>query len=99
MQLNITIFRRAPCIFLWKNYHGPDMLAWSLPGQCNFFSVFSFQEELMELKEEIALYESAAKLGVFLNDAGGERHMSLGDSYVELGIKKMTGKKPRFCRY
>lgn len=53
----------------------------------------------MELKEEIALYESAAKLGVFLNDAGGERHMSLSDSYVDLGIKKITGKKPRFCRY
>ncbi|XP_062357251.1 centrosomal protein of 152 kDa [Cinclus cinclus] len=57
----------------------------------------ALQEELMELKEEIALYESAARLGVFLNDAGGERHMSLGDSYVELGIKKITGKKPRFC--
>ncbi|NXB15179.1 CE152 protein, partial [Rhagologus leucostigma] len=57
----------------------------------------ALQEELMELKEEIALYESAAKLGVFLNDAGGERHMSLGDSYVDLGIKKITGKKPRFC--
>nr|XP_021393178.1 centrosomal protein of 152 kDa isoform X1 [Lonchura striata domestica] len=56
----------------------------------------ALQEELMELKEEIALYESAAKLGVFLNDAGGEQHMSLGDSYVELGIKKITGKKPRF---
>ncbi|NXH39737.1 CE152 protein, partial [Dicaeum eximium] len=57
----------------------------------------ALQEELMELKEEIALYESAAKLGVFLNDAGGEQHTSLGDSYVELGIKKITGKKPRFC--
>ncbi|XP_039413813.1 centrosomal protein of 152 kDa isoform X1 [Corvus cornix cornix] len=57
----------------------------------------ALQEELMELKEEIALYESAAKLGVFLNDAGGERHMSLGDSYVDLGIKKITGEKPRFC--
>ncbi|XP_039579504.1 centrosomal protein of 152 kDa isoform X2 [Passer montanus] len=57
----------------------------------------ALQEELMELKEEIALYESAAKLGVFLNDAGGEQPMSLGDSYVELGIKKITGKKPKFC--
>ncbi|XP_059714364.1 centrosomal protein of 152 kDa isoform X3 [Haemorhous mexicanus] len=57
----------------------------------------ALQEELMELKEEIALYESAAKLGVFLNDAGGERPVSLGDSYVELGIKKITGKKPKFC--
>ncbi|NWT64974.1 CE152 protein, partial [Prunella himalayana] len=57
----------------------------------------ALQEELMELKEEIGLYESAAKLGVFLNDAGGEQHTSLGDSYVELGIKKITEKKPRFC--
>ncbi|XP_010013979.1 PREDICTED: centrosomal protein of 152 kDa [Nestor notabilis] len=57
----------------------------------------ALQEELTELKEEIALYESAAKLGVFLNDAGGEVHTNLGDSYVELGIKKITGKKPRFC--
>ncbi|KAM7102870.1 centrosomal protein of 152 kDa isoform 2-T3 [Ciconia maguari] len=57
----------------------------------------ALQEELMELKEEIALYESAAKLGVFLNDAGGELHTNLGDSYVDLGIKKITGKKPRFC--
>ncbi|XP_075570007.1 centrosomal protein of 152 kDa [Pelecanus crispus] len=57
----------------------------------------ALQEELTELKEEIALYESAAKLGVFLNDAGGELHTNLGDSYVDLGIKKITGKKPRFC--
>ncbi|XP_030353920.1 centrosomal protein of 152 kDa isoform X4 [Strigops habroptila] len=57
----------------------------------------ALQEELTELKEEIALYESAAKLGVFLNDAGGEVPMNLGDSYVELGIKKITGKKPRIC--
>nr|XP_009512892.1 PREDICTED: centrosomal protein of 152 kDa [Phalacrocorax carbo] len=56
----------------------------------------ALQEELMELKEEIALYESAAKLGVFLNDTGGELHTNLGDSYVDLGIK-ITGKKPRFC--
>ncbi|XP_071424634.1 centrosomal protein of 152 kDa isoform X2 [Pithys albifrons albifrons] len=57
----------------------------------------ALQEELMELKEEIALYESAAKLGVFLNDTGGEQHTNLGESYVDLGIKKFTGKKPKFC--
>ncbi|XP_017925360.3 centrosomal protein of 152 kDa isoform X2 [Manacus vitellinus] len=57
----------------------------------------ALQEELMELKEEIALYESAAKLGVFLNDASGEQHVNLGESYVDLGIKKTTGKKPKFC--
>ncbi|XP_074736517.1 centrosomal protein of 152 kDa isoform X2 [Strix uralensis] len=57
----------------------------------------ALQEELMELKEEIALYESAAKLGVFLNDVGGELHMNMSDSYVDLGINKITGKKPRFC--
>ncbi|KAM9270593.1 LOW QUALITY PROTEIN: centrosomal protein of 152 kDa [Cariama cristata] len=57
----------------------------------------ALQEELMELKEEIALYESATKLGVFLNDAGGELHTNLGDSYVDMGVKKVTKKKPRFC--
>uniref|UniRef100_A0A8C6JBK5 CEP152 CEP63 binding coiled coil domain-containing protein n=1 Tax=Melopsittacus undulatus TaxID=13146 RepID=A0A8C6JBK5_MELUD len=56
----------------------------------------ALQEKLTELKEEIALYESAAKLGVFLNDADGEVHANLGDSYVELGIKKNTVKKPSF---
>ncbi|NWS67804.1 CE152 protein, partial [Crotophaga sulcirostris] len=57
----------------------------------------ALQEELMELKEEIALYESAAKLGVFLNDANGEQQANLSDSYVDLGIKKISEKKPRFC--
>ncbi|XP_062439672.1 centrosomal protein of 152 kDa [Rhea pennata] len=52
----------------------------------------ALQEELMDLKEEITLYESAAKLGVFLNDAGGE----LSESYVDLGIKS-NWKKSRFC--
>ncbi|XP_010117318.1 PREDICTED: centrosomal protein of 152 kDa, partial [Chlamydotis macqueenii] len=56
----------------------------------------ALQEEVMELKEEIALYESAAKFGVFLNDASGELNTNLDDSYVDLGIKKITGKKPRF---
>ncbi|KAK2539560.1 centrosomal protein of 152 kDa isoform X1 [Columba livia] len=57
----------------------------------------ALQEEVMELKEEIALYESAAKLGVFLNSAGGELHTNLSDSCVDLGIKNTSGKKPRFC--
>lgn len=73
------------------------MLAWSFPAQSIFF--LSLKEEVMDLKEEIALYESAAKLGVFLNYAGGELHTNLSDSYVDLGIKNASGKKPRFCRY
>ncbi|XP_053934079.1 centrosomal protein of 152 kDa [Cuculus canorus] len=56
----------------------------------------ALQEELMELKEEIALYESAAKLGVILNDAEGELPANLSDSYVNLGIKKISGKKLKF---
>ncbi|XP_043380172.1 centrosomal protein of 152 kDa isoform X7 [Chelonia mydas] len=56
----------------------------------------TLQEELTELKEEIALYESAAKLGVFLNDASGELHVDMTDSYVDLGIKKINWKKTRF---
>ncbi|XP_040425700.1 centrosomal protein of 152 kDa isoform X4 [Cygnus olor] len=57
----------------------------------------ALQEELMELKEEITFYESAAKYGVFLNDAGGELHTNLSDSYVDLGIKKITQENSRFC--
>nr|XP_009679650.1 PREDICTED: centrosomal protein of 152 kDa isoform X1 [Struthio camelus australis] len=57
----------------------------------------ALQEELMELKEEITLYESAAKLGVFLNDTGGELHTNLSESYADLGIKKINWKKSRFC--
>lgn len=53
----------------------------------------------MELKEEITLYESAAKFGVFLNDADGEQHTNLSDSCVDLGIKKITQKNSGFCRY
>lgn len=45
------------------------------------------------------MYESAAKLGVFLNDASGELHVDMTDSYVDLGIKKINWKKTRFHRY
>ncbi|XP_050824857.1 centrosomal protein of 152 kDa isoform X3 [Gopherus flavomarginatus] len=55
----------------------------------------TLQEELTELKEEIALYESAAKLGVFLNDSSGELRADMTDSYVDLGIKKVNWKKSR----
>ncbi|XP_032618852.1 centrosomal protein of 152 kDa isoform X2 [Chelonoidis abingdonii] len=56
----------------------------------------TLQEELTELKEEIALYESAAKLGVFLNDSSGELHADMTtDSYVDLGIKNVNWKKSR----
>uniref|UniRef100_A0A8C8SX28 Centrosomal protein 152 n=1 Tax=Pelusios castaneus TaxID=367368 RepID=A0A8C8SX28_9SAUR len=56
----------------------------------------TLQEELTELKEEIALYEAAAKLGVFLKDPSGELHVDMTDSYVDLGIKKVNWKKSRF---
>ncbi|XP_066491679.1 centrosomal protein of 152 kDa isoform X2 [Tiliqua scincoides] len=50
----------------------------------------ALQEELKELKEEILLYESAAKHGVFLSDPGGELNVGMTDSYVDLGIKKVN---------
>ncbi|XP_072837686.2 centrosomal protein of 152 kDa isoform X2 [Pogona vitticeps] len=52
----------------------------------------ALQEELKELKEEIALYESAETHGVFLNDPGGELNVEMTDSYVDLGIKKVNKK-------
>ncbi|OXB63251.1 hypothetical protein ASZ78_011200 [Callipepla squamata] len=57
----------------------------------------ALQEELMELKEEMTLYESAAKLGVFLNDTDGELPTDLSDSCADLGIKKATVNNSRFC--
>ncbi|XP_008119078.2 centrosomal protein of 152 kDa isoform X2 [Anolis carolinensis] len=48
----------------------------------------ALQEELKELKEEIRLYESAAKHGVFLSNPDGELNADMSDSYVDLGIKK-----------
>nr|XP_060611287.1 centrosomal protein of 152 kDa isoform X2 [Anolis sagrei ordinatus] len=50
----------------------------------------ALQEELKELKEEISLYESAAKHGVFLSNPDGGLNADMSDSYVDLGIKKKT---------
>ncbi|XP_068954099.1 centrosomal protein of 152 kDa isoform X3 [Petaurus breviceps papuanus] len=55
----------------------------------------ALQEELAELKEEISLYESAAKLGVFPNDPDEELNVDLAESYVDLGIKKVNWKKSK----
>ncbi|XP_039215198.1 centrosomal protein of 152 kDa isoform X2 [Crotalus tigris] len=52
----------------------------------------ALQEEIKELKEEIVLYESATKHGVFLNDPGGNLNVELTDSYVDLGIKQINKK-------
>nr|XP_033776068.1 centrosomal protein of 152 kDa [Geotrypetes seraphini]XP_033776070.1 centrosomal protein of 152 kDa [Geotrypetes seraphini] len=57
----------------------------------------ALQSELTELKEEITLYESAAKLGVFLKEEGGETEIDMSESYVDLGIKKVNWKKSRLC--
>ncbi|XP_054421431.1 centrosomal protein of 152 kDa [Pteronotus mesoamericanus] len=53
----------------------------------------ALQEELTELKDEISLYESAAKLGIFPSDSEGELNTELTESYVDLGIKKVNWKK------
>lgn len=58
----------------------------------------SLQEELKELKEELVLYESAAKHGVYLSDSGGKLNVDVTDSYVDLGIKKVN-KKTRLHRW
>ncbi|XP_059558132.1 centrosomal protein of 152 kDa isoform X2 [Myotis daubentonii] len=53
----------------------------------------ALQEELTELKDEISLYESAARLGILPSDSEGELNAELMDSYVDLGIKKANWKK------
>nr|XP_012297811.1 centrosomal protein of 152 kDa isoform X7 [Aotus nancymaae] len=55
----------------------------------------ALQEELTELKDEISLYESAAKLGIHPNDSEGELNIELTESYVNLGIKKVNWKKSK----
>ncbi|XP_053321483.1 centrosomal protein of 152 kDa [Spea bombifrons] len=55
----------------------------------------ALQDEIIELKEQITMYESAANMGVFINSVEQEE---LSDSYVDLGIKKVNWQKSRFHR-
>ncbi|XP_045865746.1 centrosomal protein of 152 kDa isoform X4 [Meles meles] len=55
----------------------------------------ALQEELAELKDEISLYESAAKLGILPTDSDGELNIELTESYVDLGIKRVNWKKSK----
>nr|XP_036878068.1 centrosomal protein of 152 kDa [Manis javanica] len=55
----------------------------------------ALQEELTELKDEISLYESAAKLGILPSDSEGELNIELTESYVDLGIKKINRKNSK----
>uniref|UniRef100_A0A2K6GUY2 Centrosomal protein 152 n=1 Tax=Propithecus coquereli TaxID=379532 RepID=A0A2K6GUY2_PROCO len=55
----------------------------------------ALHEELIELKDEISLYESAAKLGILPSDSEGEINVELTESYVDLGIKKVNWKKSK----
>ncbi|XP_045384634.1 centrosomal protein of 152 kDa isoform X8 [Lemur catta] len=55
----------------------------------------ALHEELIELKDEISLYESAAKLGILPSDSEGELNVELTESYVDLGIKKVNWKKSK----
>ncbi|XP_069046597.1 centrosomal protein of 152 kDa isoform X2 [Lepisosteus oculatus] len=56
----------------------------------------SLQEEVSDLKEQITLYESAAKFGIIALDPSGELESQLSDSYVELGIKTVNWKNSKF---
>ncbi|XP_008141465.2 centrosomal protein of 152 kDa [Eptesicus fuscus] len=55
----------------------------------------ALQEELTELKDEISLYESAARLGILPSDSEGELNAELTESYVDLGIKKANWEKSK----
>uniref|UniRef100_A0A8D0ME93 Centrosomal protein 152 n=1 Tax=Sus scrofa TaxID=9823 RepID=A0A8D0ME93_PIG len=55
----------------------------------------ALQEELKELKDEISLYESAAKLGILPSDSEGELNIELTESYMDLGIKRANWKKSK----
>ncbi|KAF4081363.1 hypothetical protein AMELA_G00160580 [Ameiurus melas] len=53
------------------------------------------QEELNELKEQITLYESAVKLGAVCFDSNPNWENPLSESYIDLGIKKVSWKDGR----
>ncbi|XP_067874022.1 centrosomal protein of 152 kDa isoform X3 [Heterodontus francisci] len=55
----------------------------------------ALQEELADLKEQITLYESAAKIDVLTKDVPGELALPLSDSYMDLGIQNGNRKMPR----
>ncbi|KAM5235531.1 centrosomal protein of 152 kDa-like [Ctenodactylus gundi] len=55
----------------------------------------ALQEELAELKGEISLYESAARLGILPSDSEGELSVELTESYMDLGIKKVNWKRSK----
>nr|XP_045013317.1 centrosomal protein of 152 kDa isoform X2 [Jaculus jaculus] len=55
----------------------------------------ALQDELTDLKEEISLYESAAKLGILPSDSEGELNVELTESYMDLGIKKIIWKNSK----
>ncbi|XP_059808509.1 centrosomal protein of 152 kDa isoform X1 [Hypanus sabinus] len=55
----------------------------------------ALQEELTDLKEQIALYESAAKINAIIKEAPEELEGPLSDSFVALCIKNENLKIPR----
>ncbi|KAM4035832.1 centrosomal protein of 152 kDa [Anomaloglossus baeobatrachus] len=55
----------------------------------------ALQAEINELKEQINMYESAAKMGVFINR---EEEQELSDSYMDLGIRKVNWQKSQISR-
>lgn len=60
---------------------------------------FSFQQaEVSELKEQVAMYESASCVGVFLNSTAQPGVPS--ESFAQLGIRKnLDWKTPKIARY
>ncbi|XP_007904549.2 centrosomal protein of 152 kDa isoform X1 [Callorhinchus milii] len=56
----------------------------------------ALQEEMTDFKEQISLYESAAKIDAFIKETPDQTEALLTDSYVDLGIKKGNWKVPRF---
>lgn len=61
--------------------------------------VFTLQEDLADLKEQITMYESAVKHGVVGLDPSVELENQLSDSCVDLGLKKSNRKNGLLHRY
>ncbi|XP_051896392.1 centrosomal protein of 152 kDa [Pristis pectinata] len=67
----------------------------SLPGIISDNMNKALQEELTDLKEQITLYESAAKVNAIIKEVPEEAEVPLSDSYMGLCIKNENLKLPR----
>lgn len=84
------VLQVCPQIFLKHNYFCDFW--WTSCTNVLCFSIFTLKEDMADLKEQIALYESAVKHGVIVIDLSSNSENQLSESCVDLGLKKTNRK-------